>query len=511
MRILFLCLALLLASCSNQSKNSTCTISANADPGVLDPRKARTLVAVNISKALFEGLARLDENGDIALSLAEKISPFENGIMIDLREAKWSDGANITAYDFEYAWKKVLSPDFPSPHAFLLYFVKNAEKIKKGEMALEELGVQVVNEKTLMVDFEYTPSDLLSLFAQPALFPVPCGIDEKNPNAFFKPETMISSGPYLLQAWIPSSKIHLEKNPNYWDAANVVQKKIELSIVADQTAIAIYERGTIDWVGSPLSTLPTDTVSIMKKQIGHAPMLSTYFFRCNTNKPHLSNPLFRKILAMSIDQEAIINAGYQGFYQKATSFVPDMPNWKSSSSLPGYDPEKAKILLTALVSNPGEIDLEIATTISENQKLIGQIVQDQLQRNLGIKVHLRSLEHKSLLQKIKSHEYDLALGDWSADLEDPMNFLEIFESKEKYSNNTGWENQEYRHLLGMAKLSSLDKRFELFQSAEKILLTELPILPLFHPEMLYLKSERLQGVVLSPLGGIDLKWVKITK
>ena len=156
--------------------------------------------------------------------------------------------------------------------------------------------------------------------------------------------------------------------------------------------------------------------------------------------------------------------------------------------------------------------IKISYSNTERNTLIVQAVQKNWEEALGIKVELDAIEPKIFFQRISEREYQLAAGSWTADFNDPINFLEVFKYKDASTNNTNWESSKYIDLLNQSGLCrDLDERKGLLREAEQILMEQMPIIPIFHYALNYLQREGLQDVALSPLGQIDFRWARMNK
>jgi len=168
----FIPILLLFAAASCQKKEhagerQAIAINFSYSPFTADPRKCTDPVTTTLNFMLYEGLTHLEADGTVSYALAErvKISRDKRNYLFFLRPAMWSDGSPLTAYHFEAAWKAALSPDFTSKSAHLLFPIKNAERAKNGECSLDEVGIEALDEKTLMVRLERPTPYFLELIS----------------------------------------------------------------------------------------------------------------------------------------------------------------------------------------------------------------------------------------------------------------------------------------------------------------------------------------------------------
>ncbi|HEY5235439.1 MAG TPA: peptide ABC transporter substrate-binding protein, partial [Rhabdochlamydiaceae bacterium] len=500
----------LLVGCTAK-KDNVVRVNLGAEPATLDPRKARDLQAMTLARMFFEGLTRVNQEDKAELALAEKVDISSDGktYTFTLRAAKWSNGDPVTANDFVYAWTKVLEPHFPADQAFQLYVIKNAKAAKEGKVSLDQVRVKALDERTLQVELQNPTPYFLEVASLPIYFPFPAK-DDKNNDI----KKIVGNGPFLLKDWRHNDLLRVVKNPTYWDAANVKLKEISMVMVQEDTELKMFEKGELDWAGSPLSTLPVGALAELKKtgNLQVKPFLATYFFRTNVESELFEHPLVRKAFAEAIKRSEIVEHVTQGGQRPATGLLPPSLRGQEDGYFADGDVEKARQdfdqALEALGMTREELpSISLMYVTGERSHLIAQAVQEQWRKALDVKVELQAVERKVFFDRLSKKNFQLASGSWTADYNDGMNFLEIFKFKAGGSNNTAWENPQYRELLDRAaETVDADKRTHIFQECENILMKEMPIIPLFHYTMLYVSNPKVKGVVLSSLGNVDFKW-----
>lgn len=532
-KTILLSLALVLVACgtsspSNQkagpSKSSrrsaktaqSIAINIVSEPQTLDPRRVRSLNCINLVRMLNEGLTRLGKQGVTELALADKfaISDDMKTYTFKIKESYWSNGDKVTADDFLYAWKKSLSPEFPSDNAFLLFPVKNAKKVKTGELPSSFLGLSTPSEDTLIVELEHPVPYFLELLSLPIYFPVNQKHEKSCPNWNYEAETFICNGPFKLERWNHTSELLAVKNDHYWDAKNVKLDSIKMCMVDVDTGFKMFEGKELHWDGSPFSTIPVDAISHLAKngRVESDPLLGTYWIRTNVDAFPCQSDNLRKALARAIDRGSIVEHVTQGYQTPATGIVPVSMGLQDTPYFQDADAAEAANLLKAALAD-SDMRLEDFPTLtltyvadSRNHR-IAQAVQDQWQKNLGLHVKLEPLESKVYFDRISKKDYQLACGSWIADFNDPINFLEIFKSKTIGTNNTNWESPDYTKALEASYLSAnSEERRKHLQESEKMLMDAMPVIPIYHYTMLHMKSHDLKDVVLSDSGHIDFKW-----
>ena len=511
--IFFFVFLIIVTGCSAKQEN-VLRINLKAEPASLDPRRARDLQSMTLARMFFEGLTRINLKDQPELALAEKvdISPDGKVYTFTLRSATWTTGDRVTAQDFVYAWTKSLEPHFPADQAFQLYVIKNAKAAKEGKVSLDQIGVKALNEKTLQVELQNPTPYFLELTALPIYFPFSSKADQKTDL-----KKIIGNGPFVLKDWRHNDLLSVVKNSAYWDASHVKLKEIHLMMVPEDTELKMFEKGELDWAGSPLSILPVGSLAELKKteKLHVKPFLATYFFRTNVEAEVFQHPLMRKAFAEALNRSEIVEHVTQGGQLPATGLLPPSLRGKENGALVDADIktaqqdfEKALEMLEMKREELPSISLMYVT--GERNHLIAQTVQEQWRQALQVNVELQPVERKVFFDRLSKKNFQLAAGDWTADYNDGINFLEIFKFKAGGSNNTAWESLQYRELLDRAaETAEAQERQHLFVQSENILMQEMPIIPLFHYTMLYLSNDKVKDVVLSNLGSIDFKWASV--
>ena len=511
--LLFCSLLILFVGCSAKQENVV-TINLKAEPASLDPRKARDLQSMTLARMFFEGLTRVNQQDAPELALAEKVDISADGKIytFTLRSAGWTNGDRVTAHDFVFAWTKSLEPHFPADQAFQLYVIKNAKAAKEGKVSLDQIGVKALDEKTLRVELQNPTPYFLELTALPIYFPFSPKADQQTDI-----KKIVGNGPFVLKDWRHNDLLRVVKNKTYWDASHVKLKEIDLVMVPEDTELKMFEKGDLDWAGSPLSILPVGSLAELKKsgKLHVKPFLATYFFRTNVEADLFQHPLMRKAFAEAIKRSEIVEHVTQGGQLPATGLLPPSLRGKKDGALVDGDIETAQKDFEKALEMLGMARQELPSislmyVSGERNHLIAQVAQEQWRKALQVNVELQPVERKVFFDRLSKKNYQLAAGDWTADYNDGMNFLEIFKFKAGGSNNTAWENPRYRELLDRAaETAEAGERQHLFQQCENILMQEMPIIPLFHYTMLYLSNEKIKDVVLSNLGSIDFKWAYV--
>ncbi|QVL56893.1 MAG: peptide ABC transporter substrate-binding protein [Simkaniaceae bacterium] len=430
-----------------------------------------------------------------------------------LKDTTWSDGAPVTAYDFEYAWKMLINPQSKSITALpeLFYPIKNAEKFLLGNCSSENVGITVLDDKTLSVELEYPAQYFLEIVSSPFLYPAPRHVVESDPRWCTKPG-FVCNGPFMLSKWRINSEIELVKNPRYWDQEHVYLDGIDLLICQNhQTALDLFENGTLDWVGDPFMRISYDCSYRTLKE--KAPDSMLYFFVFNTDKYPFNNSKLRKALSYAIDRDGIVENVFHDTAEPALSALPFPLRLKGGPYFQDNNPDLAKDLLQEALDEMGEtieslpqIELLYMPEV-EFAKKICLAVQDQWRTNLGFKISLRGLfGWNEYIDSIQQGDYMIAITGAIPPISDPSFVLQIFKNKKDLCNRCNWENEKFKDLLLQANyVLGKTERSKLLMEAEKVLMDEMPILPICSMNKSYAKNPKLKGERLSQLQFVDFK------
>lgn len=519
MRILLFFL-LSLSACQNRTDPALriAKVNLRIDPCTLDPSIARSVNDLTLAKMFFEGLTRVGANEEPELALAESVEVSSDLMTYTfrLRSSQWSNGDPVKASDFIYAWKRNLSP-LSASYALQLYCIKNAKAIKEGIIDSEELGVSAIGEDTLIVELETPVPYFLKIVALPVYFPICEKVDRQHRKWTQEMEQFVCNGPFYPIRWAHSDSLSVRKNPMYWDAKQVKLDGLELIMVNEETELGLFEKGMLHWVGSPLSNLPVDALEMLKKKdlLQVKPVLGTAFIRTNLQRKPFCHLLVRRAFALAIQRQEIVNHVLQGGQAPATGLVPTtfalqkQPYFSDAAIIEAQRSfEQALKELAVTKETFPKITLTYAS--SERNHQLAQTLQAQWLSGLGISVALERLELKVYFDRLVRGDFDLILGSWFADLDDPTDFLVLFSDKSHARNNTGWEDRDYTELLHSSfQCAEKQKRKQLLSLCEKMLMDAMPIIPLFHYTMLYAQDFHLKGVILSYLGSLDFKWAEL--
>lgn len=499
---------------SASSDHNVLRLNLIDNPSAMDPALAEDEAMFSVMHTMFDGLVRVGPDGKVQPSLAQKIDVADDlkTYTFHLRDAKWSNGEPVTAHDFEYSWKRALSPDKDGIYSYLLYPIKNAEQAYEGKRKMEDVGVKAIDDKTLRVELEQPTPYFVALTAAPVFYPVNQKLEEKNPGWYRQAATHVGNGPFKL-ASADDKKITLVKNDLYWDKAAVKLDKLEFSVIQDEnTQLYMFDKGEADWAGAPFGVLPPDALPALadKEILQTKPISGVYWYKFNTEQVPFTNVKIRKAFAYAIDRQAVDEALRNGVQIPATGAIPQTLTLKKEGYFKDNDQDTAKKLLAEGMKELGITKLPpiaLSFNISEHHRAAAETIQKQWKQVLGVDVTLNEQEWKVNLEAMNKGEYQIGRSAWLSDYNDPISFLELFKDKEGSSNDTGWENSKYQELLNQsATEKDPELRKQLLAQAEAILMEEMPIAPIYSYTDHWLQNEKLKNVVIDSVGVVDFKW-----
>ncbi|WP_165849286.1 peptide ABC transporter substrate-binding protein [Candidatus Cryosericum septentrionale] len=552
----FLVVVLLGTVSCTASKGSLQEVTYNlgTEPAGIDPAITTGITEANIELQVFDGLTRIDSKNTPQPAIAKSwtISTDLKTYVFTLRDALWTNGTPVTAYDFEYAWKRALSPELASQYAYQLYYISGGEafntSIKVGskyyvqavdakgnpltkkvggkdvavpDMAKEidpskDVGVKALDDKTLQVNLESPTAYFLNLTAFPTLLPVCKAVVSTNDKWASDPTNYVTDGPFTLTEWSHNDKMVFVNNPTYWDKDKVKLTKITYLMVEDaSTALSMYQSGQLDASATvPLSELPK-LVTSGDAQI--LPYLGTYYYQFNVTKKPFNDVRVRKALLLAIDRKSITESITQGGQVPALAYVP----YGITDALPGSDFRKASqesfykdndiVTAKALLAQAGYPDgkgfpaFTLLYNTSEAHKSIAEAIQQMWKKNLGITCTLKNEEWGVYLDDRTNLNYTVARAGWIGDYMDPNTFLDMWVTGGG-NNGTGWSNKSYDAFIAKAKATVDPKaRMATLHAAEKILMTDMPILPIYYYTNPVLLSKSIKNFYQSTLGFVDWK------
>ena len=527
-------LPLVLASCgTTDSKNTTekkieqvATLTAGTPVQSLDPATAVDQTSITLLANVMEGLYRLDEKNQPQPALAAgqpKVSNDGKTYTIVIRDgAKWSDGTPITAEDFVVAWQRVVDPETASPNVELFSTIKNAKEIISGKQPKEKLGVKSNGEQTLIIELEEPTPYFTDLLALTAYFPVQQkAIKENGKNYGTSKKSIETNGAYTLtnlDGVGTSDKWTIAKNEKYWDKKNVSMKKINFQVVKEiNTGINLYNDGQLDDV--PLAGEYAKQYK-KDKEYSTTLMANTMFLEMNQTGENklLKNKNVRKAISYAIDRESLgeklLDNGSipsVGVVPKKMAYNPKTKKDFANEKLVEFNKKQASTYWETAKSNDKvseKLELDILVGDGEFEKKAGEFLQGQLEENLeGLKVNITPVPANVFMERLTKKDFNLSLSGWQADYADPISFLANFETNSPL-NHGGYSNKNYDELIK----DTSSKRWQELKKAEKILIDDMGVVPIFQVGTAKLEKSKIRNVLMHSIGAkYDYKKMRIEK
>ena len=528
-----LSLSAILAACGADETSTSSDKSASTDgakelnllipsePPSLHPQLASDTTSGAIIESTFEGLTTMVD-GEPVLAAAQDYVVSEDLLTytFTLRDAQWSNGDQVTAQDFEFAWKWALNPENASEYASILYPVKGAEAYNNGEGTADEVGVKAIDDKTLEVTLTAPTPYFLELTAFKTFFPINKANAEANPTWYTEADSFVSNGAYTLSTWNHSGDMVLEKSETYWDAENVNIDTVNVAMVESETTqMTMFDAGEIDFLGAPYGSIALDSIERLKSEdkLNVSDLSGIYWYKFNTKDDVMQNENIRKALALAIDRQGLIDNITKGEQQPAMGIVPNSVEGFGDDE--GYfkdaDFDEAKKYLEAGLkelglSSPSDLEVKVSYNTSEAHSAIAQFIQQGWSDKLGIKVKLDNAEWQVYLDKLSNGDFQIGRLGWSADYNDAYSFLEMYNSASNGNNQTGWSNEEYTNLLNESIVETdATKRTEKLLAAEAVIMDDMPVAPIYYQTNLYIESDKVENMAPDALGNINLKYVDV--
>jgi oligopeptide transport system substrate-binding protein len=517
---LSICVLLGVGSCDHPTQREPTSVlrrGLSGDISSLDPAAAADTWSIEVLQDLYEGLTAESPTGAAIPAVASSwsVDPAGTQYTFHLRpDAHWSNGKPVRAQDFVVAWRRVLDPKQGSPVADDLRLISGAGAIIAGQAAPETLGVAAPSDDVLIVNLTQPAAYLPQILAHTAAFPVYSDAAARTHSA----EEWVSNGPYILSKWQPGTALELTKNAAYWDKTNVHIPAVEYQVTSDDgSQYARYRAGQIDLTDSvPANVLPALRAE-RSSELVIAPFLATAYYGLNLSNKTLGSSLaLRKALAMAIDRRQLVET--LGFGQVgAYGFVPpgtwnyDPQSWAWSGSSDADRIAEAKRLYAQAGFTP-ESPLHLRLLFNSNPVIrrTAILTAAMWKETLGVDTALTDEEYKVFLQSRRDKSrWDVARLGWNADFNDASNFLDTFRAHSP-NNDPGFLNPSFDALVDQAAATNdLEKRRHLLESAERAMLEDYPIVPLYFFVSKALVKPYVRGYKPSPLNHMPSKGLTV--
>ncbi|ASG21305.1 peptide ABC transporter substrate-binding protein [Nitrospirillum viridazoti CBAmc] len=494
----------------------------------LDPQRADLSSESLVIDDLLEGLLAPDGRGGARPALAESwtVSPDGRIYTFKLRaDAKWSDGTPVTADDFVFSWRRLADPRTAAPYAYYMWIVVNGEAITKGTIKdVSRLGVTALDATTFQVELVRPTAYFLAMLQHQALFAVQKASVQAHGDAFTEPGHYVSSGAYVLAENVPRDHLTLVRNPAYYDQAKVPIAVVRDLPLEDRAAeMRLFRDGQVQTTYE----LPIDQVawarSALKEAFVSGDTYDTYFLSFNLrNEPWKSSPALREALTLAVDREALANRVLGG-EQPAYSYVPRLapgpgitgyePGWPAWRDQPQAERERhARALLVEAGYGPGAGSkggpggralppISLLFPTGANWQAVAVAVARQWHDVLGVEVRLDAQDFRIVAAQSNAKTFkDVVFASWIGDYADANSFLALMRGDAGQENYASYRNPLFDALMEEANGEpDPGRRAGLLRRAERLMMDDTPVIPLFHKTMRRLVSPRVTGWVPNPL------------
>ncbi len=513
------------SSGGNEAADQSITVNWGAEPPSLDPGLASDTTSANILLNIMDPLVRLDDNLEPVPSLAESWDVSEDGktVTFNLRDdGMWTNGDPVTAQDFEYSWKRTISPELAADYAYQFYGIVGAQEYnacKKNCAAIaDKVGVKAVDDRTLEVELTTPQPWFIQQVAHHSFLAVnKKAVDQFGPK-WTEAENIVTDGPFKLEKWAHNSEIDIVKNPDWRDAGSVKLERVDGRMISDgTTAVQAFEANEIDVMNGGL---PTEEIPRLKETEDYQqyPGLGTYTYGFNIK--NITDVNQRKAMSLAINRREIIDNIAQADQLPATGWVPEgMPGYDMITPSPWLpengDIEQAKTLMDQ-VQNPKK-NITLLINDSPGHRDIAVAIQAEWKK-LGLTVNIKQQEWAQFLEFIgppPDKSIDVYRYGWIGDFVDGINFLELWKC-DSGNNSTNYCDPKFDALVEKARgTQDNNERYKIYAELEDMILGEngaVPVSPIYFYTYVNLERPSVQDTFnLNLLDQVDLTKVVVTQ
>ncbi|MCY4090202.1 MAG: peptide ABC transporter substrate-binding protein [Caldilineaceae bacterium] len=468
-------------------------------------------------EATIEQLAKMGPEGEWHPAAADSWEVSDDGRTwtFHLRQdAMWSDGTPVTAEDWVYSFRRYLNPEMANVYAWFLFDLENGEAYNKGEVDVEELGVELIDEYTFSLTTSVPiPYYMFKINWHAA--PVPRHMVEEHGDDWANdPATAPSNGPYRIAEWNRGQNVIFTPNPYYTGRYPATfEQKIQVIIPeVGAPLLQMYQAGDID---GGVGVTGDDLVQVLADpQLSQEAYISVMnrgvYLYLNQRTPPFDDILVRQALGHAVDRTALCDNVMRGTCIPAHGFLPkDFPCERNDDpeliAYQNYDPEKAADLLAQAGYPGGEGFPEMVLYTKEGEFIReAEAIQRMLADNLGIKLTPQNIERADYVARMANAELKIALNRWGADFIDPSNFVDWWDDPAA-SYFTGWTDEEYRNLIDTARPMQMSaERCDLYHEAIKILARDAIGVFVMNPVQAVLYKDYVSGLTLTDDGTLGV-------
>jgi len=476
---------------TQRAADQTLRVGNGAEPQTLDPHRAEGVPSSNILRDLFEGLTIEAPDGSVIPGVATHwdISADGRVYTFHLRDdARWSNGDPVTSADFVFGFRRSVDPATMSHYSTILEPIVNARQIINGKKPPEALGVQAPDAHTFVIRLTGPTPYLPGLLNHSTTYPVHRASVERYGNQFAREGRLIGNGAYRLDEWVVQSHIKLVRNPYYWDNANTTIETVYYYPIENQDAeLKRFRADELDITNE----IPYQQLKWIRENLADelviAPYLGSYYFGYNvTREPFRDNVDLRRALSLAVDRDIITSritgAGEipaYGWVPPVTGYTPAKPEWAAWTQAE-RDAEARRLYARAGYSADRPLTVELLYNTSANHKRLSIAIASMWKKTLGVKTRLLNQEWKVFLETRRRRETTQVFrAGWIGDYNDAFTFSQMMYSTNEM-NHSGYANPRYDALIERAAgEADPAARADMLEQAERILLQDMPIIPIY--------------------------------
>jgi ABC-type transport system substrate-binding protein len=488
-----------------------------ADPDSFDPPVGTSLPADAVVNSACDGLLAVNAQGRETGALAERweFTPDGRAVTFHLRPGvRFHNGREFSAEDVRYSWERALKPELRAPAAAWLLPIVGAQEFRDGK-AKEVAGLKLLDRHRVRVEF-VRPNPLFVRHVQSARLAIVNREATEGGGGKITEKNLVCTGPFVLKGGRSNYQWVFDANPDYWGGKPGITR-LELLVVPDEnTRLAQYENGELDFIEPPVSQLDRIRKDpVLSRELVSKPRARSVVFGMN----YVVQPLFRdrrvrEALALAFDRKLISQVILQGTVEPGRSIIPPSLYTIDTSGAtgPGHDPARAKKLLAeaGFPDGRGFPALELVTRPQAVFVKASEAVANQLQKNLGIPVQVRSVEFGKYVKDLNARNVTaFFLHAWTAEYLSPQYFFADLIHSQGPRNRFNYANPRVDALLDRADQTvNAEEQQRLYLEAEKLTIEDVAVLPFYYDTYTFLVKPSVRGLEFQPAG---TGWLPLTR
>ena len=510
LKSLLLSVSLTVAACGGGGETNTEALrrGISANPDSVDPHKVSSQWENIVIGDMFTGLFTDGADATPVLGMAESYEISDDALTwtFKLKDANWSDGVPVTADDFEFAFRRILTPETASQYASMLFLIKNSEEFYNGEVAADELGVKAIDDKTLVIELNYPAPYLPGILKHYTSFPVPRHAIEEFGDDWTDPENIVVNGPYKLEQFRTGDFLRSAVIPEFEGAEDLCFKEVIYYPYDDLDAIERYiQTGRLE-INNAFDGQKTEELNEkFPGWVRTAPTLTVTYYSINMTLDKFKDVRVRNALSMALDRDFMVNEVLTAGYEPAYSFIPPgTANYDGGAKVywadMSYDERlaEAKRLLEEAGYGPDNpLRFEYTYRSTDDNPRVAPAVQSSWSEIADwVQPEILQKETQVQYSLLRQGDFEIGDGGWVADFNDPKNFLYLLESKTGVMNYGNYDNPDFDRLMAESdRERDPEARAELLREAEQTMLDDMAIIPMWFAVSKNLVNPDLTGFI----------------